>query len=136
MATPRRSSARTCFGCGRKKNVDPGPSPDDDFHADSLIKLSHGVTAYRIVEPRDLDESYDQLRPVVVCLHGMTNSSYMWADLTELLAEFEQGPRAKVLVFDFYGRGRSPWTGIPITLDTLVTQTKELIECEAITIPY
>jgi pimeloyl-ACP methyl ester carboxylesterase len=66
--------------------------------------------------------------PLIVCLHGMTNSSYMWADIADLLTDFEQGPQARVLVFDFYGRGRSPWTGVNITLDTLVTQTKELLD--------
>jgi pimeloyl-ACP methyl ester carboxylesterase len=52
----------------------------------------------------------------------------MWADIADLLSDFEQGPQARVLVFDFYGRGRSPWTGVNITLDTLVTQTKELMD--------
>lgn len=102
-------------------------SPDADFHADSLIKLSHGVTAYRLIEPRENGRSVDDV-PVIMCLHGLQNCSYMWADIADLLSDFEQGPQAKVLVFDFYGRGRSPWTGVNITLDTLVTQTKELMD--------
>ena len=55
----------------------------------------------------------------------------MWADIADLLSDFEQGPQARVLVFDFYGHGRSPWTGVDITLDTLVTQTKELMDCKS-----
>lgn len=116
-----------CFGSRNNETNDLGASPDADFHADSLIKLTHGVTAYRLVEPRESNKPTDAL-PVIVCLHGLQNCSYMWADIADLLSDFEQGPQARVLVFDFYGRGRSPWTGVNITLDTLVTQTKELMD--------
>jgi len=103
-------------------------SPDTDFHADSLIKLTHGITAYRIIEPKDVDKRPIESIPIIVCLHGIHDSSYMWADIADLLSDFEQGPQARVLVFDFYGHGRSPWTGVDITLDALVTQTKELMD--------
>jgi len=45
-----------------------------------------------------------------------------------LLSKYDQGPCAQVLVFDFYGRGRSEWTGNDLTLDVLVTQTRELLD--------
>lgn len=107
-----------------------GKSPDNDFCATSLIKLSHGITAYRLIEPSTAtDENADTI-PVIVCLHGMYNASYMWADVADLLCDCERGPNARVLVFDFYGRGRSPWSGVPCTLDVLVVQTKELLDCE------
>jgi pimeloyl-ACP methyl ester carboxylesterase len=118
------------FGSTAAHNYDLENSPDLDFHADSLIKLTHGITAYRIVEPKNLEGRPIEEIPIIVCLHGMFNASYMWADIADLLSDFEQGPQARVLVFDFYGRGRSPWTGVDITLDTLVTQTKELMDCK------
>lgn len=102
-------------------------APDEDFHCDNIIRLPHGYTAYRIIEP---SRPACSPPPVIVLLHGMYSSSYIWADLSELLAEFDQGPRARVLVYDFYGRGRSPWTGVPLSLDMYVTQLKELLDGE------
>lgn len=122
--------------CGRGTNSqkirDPNAvSPDESFYADCFVQLSKGRTAYRFIEPSNVsDEIADEI-PVIVCLHGLTNSSYMWGDIVDLLSESEQGPQARVLVFDFYGRGRSPWNGVPITLDVLVTQTKELLDCKS-----
>jgi pimeloyl-ACP methyl ester carboxylesterase len=105
------------------------PPPDIDFHASSYVKLTHGVTAYKFMEPSEIgdDEAADNT-PVIVCLHGLMDSSYIWGDLADLLCDFERGPNARVLVYDFYGRGRSPWTSVPITIDVLVTQLKELLE--------
>ena len=121
-----------CCGANDAINTDSAldftNSPDADFHADSLIKLTHGVTAYRIIEPKNINSSSLETVPIIVCLHSLLGSSYMWADIADLLSDFEQGPQARVLVFDFYGRGRSPWTGVDITLDTLVTQTRELMD--------
>ncbi len=120
------------FCCGRRQRENDqfalDNSPDAEFHADSLIKLTHGVTAYRIIEPKDMNGKTADTVPIIVLLHSLHGASYMWADIADLLSDFEQGPQAKVLVFDFYGRGRSPWTGVDITLDTLVTQTKELMD--------
>lgn len=126
-----QGSGGFCCGAGNRGRyqLDIESSPDFDFHADSLTKLTHGVTAYRLIEPRETTASPDNV-PLIVCLHGLSNCSYMWADVADLLSDFEQGPQARVLVFDFYGRGRSPWTGVNITLDTLVTQTKELMDCK------
>lgn len=103
-------------------------APDADFCADSFIKLSRGVTAYRLIEPSTAKDETVESLPVAVLLHGMYTSSYMWADVADLLCDCEQGPNCRVLVFDFYGRGRSPWTGVQCTLDCLVTQTKELLD--------
>ena len=105
-------------------------SPDNDFCADSLVKLTNGVTAYRLTEPATTTNENADLLPVVVCLHDFTNSSYMWADAVDLLADCDQGPQARVLVLDFYGRGRSPWTGVPCSLEVFVLQVKELLDCE------
>ena len=103
--------------------------PDIDFHANSYVKLTHGVTAYKFLEPSEIgdDETADNT-PVIVCLHGIADSSYIFGDLADLLCDYERGPNARVLVYDFYGRGRSPWTSVPITIDVLVTQLKELLE--------
>ena len=123
--------AKYCCGFGNPDGqYELANSPDTDFHADSLIKLTHGVTAYRIIEPKDINSRAADSVPIIVCLHGLLGCSYMWADIADLLSDFEQGPQARVLVFDFYGRGRSPWTGVDITLDTLVSQTKELMDCK------
>jgi hypothetical protein len=120
---------------GRRHREDPAAiAPDADFCAESLIKLSHGVTAYRLIEPSTAEDDAADEIPVIVCLHGMYNSSYMWADCADLLCDCERGPNSRVLVFDFYGRGRSPWTGVPITLDVLVVQTKELLDCKRIVV--
>lgn len=123
-----------CSMKGAAKTNDPTvrkvKPPDDNFHADCFVQLSEGLTAYHFIEPSSVSEDMAEEVPVIVCLHGLTNSSYMWADVVDLLADSEQGPQARVLVFDFYGRGRSPWTGVPITLDVLVTQTKELLDCK------
>lgn len=131
-AVPAESGLPSFFCCGRnKKQTDQfalDNSPDAEFHADSLIKLTHGVTAYRIIEPKDMNTKSLDTVPIIVLLHSLHGASYMWADIADLLSDFEQGPQAKILVFDFYGRGRSPWTGVDITLDTLVTQTKELMD--------
>lgn len=123
--------------CGTKKKYDvvqnftkSMDAPDLDFHANCFIKLTHGVTAYRLIEPSTATDENAEFLPVIVCLHGMYNSSYMWADVADLLCDCEQGPNSRVLVFDFYGRGRSPWTGVQCSLDVLVTQTKELLDGE------
>jgi len=100
-------------------------SADRDFHADKMIRLSDGYTAYRLLEPKKTDNPSP---PLIVLLHGFQNSSYMWADVAELLADFEQGPQAQVLVMDFYGHGRSPWDGRNMSLDCLVTQVRELMD--------
>ena len=104
-----------------------GPTPDGELFANSYVKLSHGITAYYIIEPADVDElESDPLEvPVVLCLHGLTNSSYMYRDLAEHLSV---NTKSRVLAFDFYGRGRSPWTGVKCTMETFVCQATELLE--------
>ena len=80
--------------------------PDEDWCADTKIVLSRGITAFRYDEP-DQDGQADHV-PLVVCLHDMTNSSYMWKDLSRLLVNSLTGPPARILTYDIYGRGRSP----------------------------
>lgn len=119
-------------GTNVKNNEEPPQDiepPDSDFCGDSLIKLTHGTTAFKIIKPRPQYRMKEN-KPVIVCLHGMYSSSFMWADIADLLSDFDQGPNATVLVFDFYGHGRSTWDGVKLTLDALVTQTKELMDCK------
>jgi hypothetical protein len=60
-------------------------APDISFHADSYISLTHGITAYKLIEPLGVsDEILDNL-PVIVLLHGFSNSSYMWEDMIKRL---------------------------------------------------
>jgi pimeloyl-ACP methyl ester carboxylesterase len=115
-----------CFG-QPPKEVNLTDTPDDDFYADNIVKLLNGYTAYRVIEPIK-PESSDP--PLIVLVHGFQNSSYMWADVAELLADFDQGPMANILIYDIFGHGRSPWTGKNLSLDVLVTQIKELMECK------
>ncbi|RYH02506.1 alpha/beta hydrolase [archaeon] len=114
-----------CFG-RVEEEPDMAP-PDEDFHCKKVIRLPHGYTAYRLIEPSNPTSSP---APLTVLIHGMYNSGYMWADLAELMAEFEQGPKCRVLIYDLYGRGRSPWTGLPLSLDMYVMQIKELLDGE------
>jgi pimeloyl-ACP methyl ester carboxylesterase len=117
-----------CMGSDIEYNLADQFVNDTTFFADCFVTLSHGVTAYRYIEPR-VDDGVDiDKLPITILLHGLYNFSYMWADLADTLVDNEQGVHSRVLVFDFYGRGRSPWTGVPISLDALVVQTKELID--------
>ena len=129
-AANHASSSGGYFCCFKGPQPSDGPAPDDDFHADSLITLSKGLTAYRLIEPRLIQRTKKEQQRVIVCLHGLYDSSYIWSDIADLLTDFEQGPQASVLVYDFYGHGRSPWSGTDITLDTLVGQLKELLDCK------
>lgn len=127
--TPPKPTSKSWFSCCKKAEIPSKAAPDVDFHSDSLITLSKGITAYRLIEPRYFKRNGDNdTVPLTVCLHGFWNASYMWADVSDLLSNFEQGPQSRVLIFDFYGRGRSPYSGAEITLDSLVTQTKELLD--------
>ena len=99
-------------------------SPDSNFCADMNIKLPSGLTTYKLIAPISGDP-----KMTIVCLHGFNTSSWMWSDIAEIYTDELCGPGAQVLVFDFYGHGRSPWTGVlQCTLNVLVTQTIELLD--------
>lgn len=85
-----------------------GTAPDSTFAATQLIHLTRGNTAYKIIESDGLvDERGNTMDPItIVCLHGLTDSSYIWEDIAEVLSSSDAGPCARVVVFDFYGRGR------------------------------
>jgi pimeloyl-ACP methyl ester carboxylesterase len=103
-------------------------APDEEWCADTLIKLTRGVTAYRLDLPETSDDATQDHIPLVVCLHDICNASYMWKDLSHLLTHIKTGPPARVLVLDFYGNGRSPWCeGVTCTMDIFVFQVKELL---------
>eukprot|EP01041_Mallomonas_annulata_P001148 gene1148-2217_t len=112
-----------------------GVSPDSNFCAETLVKLSHGITAYRMVAPESAQMHGFEPRMTIVCLHGFGTSSWMWGDLAEIYTDEHCGPGAQVLVFDFYGHGRSPWTGVPCTLNILVSQIFDLLNHLNITEP-
>lgn len=114
-----------CFSGGRSMDDrEEDPSPNKFFNNQNIIRLPHGYTAYKYIKPMVAEPDN---APLVVLLHGMLSCSYMWGELTELLTNFDQGPQSQVLVYDFYGRGRSPWIGGDITLDVLVNQLHELL---------
>lgn len=105
--------------------------PDYTFHAIHKIRLSRGTTSYTLIDPGPkYDASGDVVEPhTTVLLHGLTDSCYIWEDIVEVLScEEIIGAVPRILVFDFYGRGRSPWSGFPCTLDVFVTQLKELLD--------
>lgn len=85
-----------------------GVPPDHSFAATQLVHLTRGNTAYKIIESEGLvDERGNNMDPItIVCLHGLTDSSYIWEDIAEVLSSSDAGPCARVVVFDFYGRGR------------------------------
>jgi pimeloyl-ACP methyl ester carboxylesterase len=108
------------------ESKEPVMSPDADWYADTLFVASRGSTAYRLDSPPS-DAQTDHV-PVVICLHDLTNCSYMWKDFAHLLVNARTGPPARVLVMDFYGHGRSPYTkGTKLTLEVFVSQLHELL---------
>ena len=124
-------SCMTCTAATDYSNIDNLNIFDATFYADCLITLTEGTTAYRLMEPIDVsDEDADYL-PVTVLLHGMYTFSYIWADVCDLLTESELGPKSRVLIYDVYGHGRSPWTGCDLSLDVLVSQLKELLDSKS-----
>ena len=52
-------------------------APDEDWCADTLIKLTRGVTAYRLEMPESCDDAAQDHTPLVLCLHDFCNASYM-----------------------------------------------------------
>jgi hypothetical protein len=66
-------------------------SPDADFCACSYLKLSRGLTAYRFIEPALTAEEDMEKLPLIVLMHGVTTSSYIFADLADLLMNCDQG---------------------------------------------
>ena len=124
LPTSPATKSAICFSCSKRDtetNQSHYIAPDDDFHADSEIDLPLGKTAYKLIKPPHISNhsSNNKLKrdrsiigdPIIVCLHGFCNSSYMWQTISTILSSFEDGPQAQVLVFDFYGRGRSEWRG-------------------------
>ena len=84
-------------------------SPDHTFAATDKVKLSRGTTAYRLInQDPQYDSNGNVIEPItIVCLHGLLECSYVWEDLAEVLSIADTGPHARILVFDFYGHGRS-----------------------------
>ena len=98
----------------------------EDLHVverDSVAELRHGATAYRLIGDSG---------PVVVLLHGAFSCSYVWLDLVRRFASAGTGgldQPTRVLLFDFYGRGRSPWprSNPKCTVELLAGQLLELL---------
>jgi pimeloyl-ACP methyl ester carboxylesterase len=60
-----------------------------------FAELSQGVTHYHLTGPAE--------GPLIVCVHGLTTPSIVWAPLAKRLTE----DGFRVLVYDLYGRGYS-----------------------------
>lgn len=60
-----------------------------------FAELSQGVTHFHLSGPKE--------GPLVVCVHGLTTPSFVWAPLTKGLVALG----FRVLVYDLYGRGFS-----------------------------
>jgi pimeloyl-ACP methyl ester carboxylesterase len=105
-------AAATRYTAGR------GAAPDQSFAATQLIHLTRGNTAYKIIESEGVvDDRGNSMEPItIVCLHGLMDSSYIWEDIAEVLSSSDAGPCARVVVFDFYGRGRSHSSYLSLTL--------------------
>lgn len=110
-------------------------TPSVPFFADKFAELSNGRTAYKVILPRSYRDSDTRPPLTILCLHGMTNFSWIWMDLVDLLVDEQVGPGAKVIIFDFHGRGLSPWNKVPCTINIFVTQTMELLEYLQISTP-
>ncbi|EAL61061.1 hypothetical protein DDB_G0292774 [Dictyostelium discoideum AX4] len=106
-------------------------------------KLTHGWTHYQLFEPykdmegdgklkpklvKNLSESFSQSKKkskVVLCLHGLSWWAMAFHPLVQPLIENEY----TVLLFDFYGRGRSDSPNeIAYTLDILLNQAIDLLD--------
>ena len=91
-----------------------------------VAQLDVGPTAYRLIGEKGR---------VVVLLHGAFSFSYIFLDLvTRLSAEDASSPLAgqaakRFLLFDFLGRGRTPWpsSNPPCTCELLRTQLEQLL---------
>ena len=113
--------------CGNLEMVDR-QHPDEDWCANTLVKLSRGVTAYRLDKPVIEDAQTDYV-PLVVLLHDLYEASYIFKDLVALLTHITAGAPNRVLSYDYYGRGRSPWCeGVNCTMEVYVCQLKDLLE--------
>lgn len=99
----RENSLSTMTGAAR--SLRPG----------KLVKLRHGLTHYQ------LDEYSD--RPLMICIHGWSTSSYVWDRLRPLLRD--QGYR--LLTYDLYGRGFSDRPDVPHTTELFTNQLTELL---------
>jgi pimeloyl-ACP methyl ester carboxylesterase len=99
----------------------------EDLHyvdRDSVADLQHGPTAYRLIGDKG---------PVVVLLHGAFSHSYVWIDLVKRLSDtsdlWATARTKQMLIFDFYGRGRSPWpaSNPRCTAEFLSAQLEQLL---------
>lgn len=80
-----------------------------------FAELSRGLTYYQWHGP--------SRGPIVVCVHGLTTPSYIWAPLVRALT----GLGIKVLTYDLYGRGLSDRPGGRQDRAFFVGQLEELL---------
>jgi pimeloyl-ACP methyl ester carboxylesterase len=66
--------------------------------------------------------------PIVVCIHGLSTPSYMFAGTERSLAALGY----RVLTFDLYGRGFSDRASGKQTIDFFLAQLRELLENQSI----
>jgi len=107
-------------------------------------KLTHGWTFYQLFEPQ-IDSDSNQTKPrlmknlqektfnmptkLVLCFHGITWWSISFHRLVQPLIENGY----TVLLFDFYGRGRSCAPDISYSLDMFLSQAIDLLDYLKIT---
>eukprot|EP01132_Coremiostelium_polycephalum_P007437 gene7437-9141_t len=118
------------------------------YREGKYVQLTHGWTYYQLFEPELIDQSsssssssdqyrykprlirnlsekkYTKQTKVVLCLHGITHGSISFHNLVQPLVN--QG--YFVLLFDFYGRGKSDAPDIPYSLDTFLSQAIDLLD--------
>lgn len=86
-----------------------------------FVELSRGLTYYEWRGPAR--------GPVVVCIHGLTTPSYVWAPVAVALTALG----VRVLTYDLYGRGLSDRPRGPQDRAFFVTQLDELLTALQIT---
>lgn len=86
----------------------------------SFAELTRGKLHYRWFGP--------ERGPVLVCVHGLTTSSYVWDGMVQGFALMGY----RVLVFDHYGRGFSDRPGARQSAGFYVSELEELLAHEGV----
>ncbi|MEP3442754.1 MAG: alpha/beta hydrolase [Sulfitobacter sp.] len=108
-----REHYRTVMSDGRRGSA-PG----------KFAELPKGVTHYHQSGPVD--------GPLIVCVHGLTTPSFVWAPLAKGLA----GMGFRILVYDLYGRGYSDRPKGAQTKAFFTDQLEDLLEHLKIEAPF
>eukprot|EP01133_Synstelium_polycarpum_P014481 gene14481-17085_t len=105
----------------------------EQYSEGHYVKLTHGITFYQLLEatvggkPRlikSLAERSGKQSKIALCMHGLVWWSVTYHPYVQAMVD--QG--FTVLLFDFYGRGRSETPDIQYTLDAFLTQAIDLLD--------